>query len=201
MTASDRARLTAALAFALEHHGSQTRKGKPVPYVAHLLQVAGLVLEHGGGVDEAVAGLLHDTLEDCEDVTEAMLRRRFGPAVARIVATCTDTLEGDTPDEKSPWKQRKLRYLAQLRQADAATHRVSACDKLHNLCDMLADIRCEGLTTLERFNAAPAELLWYFEAVRQEVAPSLPDSLAIEFDERIAELQRRLGRCGGSSTG
>ena len=59
---------------------------------------------------------------------------------------------------------------------------------------MLADIRREGLTTLERFNAAPAELLWYFEAVRQEIAPSLPDSLAIEFAERIAELQRRLGR-------
>jgi (p)ppGpp synthase/HD superfamily hydrolase len=193
MTAGDQARLTAALAFALEHHGSQTRKGKSVPYVAHLLQVAGLILEHGGGVDEAVAGLLHDTLEDCEDVTEAVLHQRFGPAVTRIVANCTDTLEGDTPDEKSPWKQRKLRYLAQLRQADAATHLVSACDKLHNLCDMLADIRREGLTTLERFNAAPTELLWYFESVHRVASPSLPDSLAIEFGERIAELRRSLG--------
>ena len=41
-------KLVAALEFALSAHGDQKRKGKDVPYVSHLLQVAGLVLEHGG---------------------------------------------------------------------------------------------------------------------------------------------------------
>lgn len=192
MRRADQSRLTDALAFALEHHGSQTRKGKPVPYVAHLMQVAGLVLEHGGSVDEAVAGLLHDTLEDCEAVTEAALRERFGPTVAHIVASCTDTLEDDTPDDKSPWKERKLRHLARLREADASCLRVAVCDKLHNLGDMLADIRREGLGTLERFKASPEDHLWYFESVWEVTAGTLPESLALEFEERVAELRRRL---------
>ena len=40
-----------ALVFATELHSSQIRKGTEVPYVAHLLAVAGLVLEYGGTED------------------------------------------------------------------------------------------------------------------------------------------------------
>lgn len=192
MRTQDQSRLTAALAFALEHHGSQTRKGKPVPYVAHLMQVAGLVLEYGGGVDEAVAGLLHDVLEDCEGVTEASLRELFGPAVARIVVACTDTLEGDTPDDKSPWKERKLSYLARLREADASCRLVSACDKLHNLRDMLADIRWEGVGTLDRFNTTAQELQWYFDGIREATAGGLPKQLENELEAQVAEFRRQV---------
>ena len=52
-----RARLVEALAFALDAHGVQTRKGRDIPYASHLLQVAGLVLEHGGDTELAVAAL------------------------------------------------------------------------------------------------------------------------------------------------
>ena len=43
--------LAEAVRFALHAHGEQTRKGSQIPYVSHLLQVAGLVLEHGGDPD------------------------------------------------------------------------------------------------------------------------------------------------------
>ena len=45
MTHEDRALFAEALRFALEAHGDQKRKGNDVPYVSHLVQVAGLVLE------------------------------------------------------------------------------------------------------------------------------------------------------------
>ena len=83
MTPRERARFARALRFALAAHGDQKRKGTQIPYVSHLVQVAGLVLEHGGDADQAIAGLLHDAIEDCEGVTEATLRERFGPEVAR----------------------------------------------------------------------------------------------------------------------
>ena len=35
-----------------------------MPYVAHLLEVAALVLHDGGTESEAIAGLLHDAIED-----------------------------------------------------------------------------------------------------------------------------------------
>src|SRR5262249_28823216 len=85
-------RFSAALAFANEIHGSQVRKASNVPYIAHLLSVAALVIEHGGDEDAAVAALLHDAVED--QGGQAMLvriRERFGERVADIVMACSDT--------------------------------------------------------------------------------------------------------------
>ena len=59
------ARFNEAFLFAAEKHASQTRKKTDVPYISHLMSVASLVLEAGGGEDEGVAALLHDVVEDC----------------------------------------------------------------------------------------------------------------------------------------
>src|SRR5262249_14491872 len=103
MQQRERARLADAIRYALDAHAEQTRKGSAVPYVSHPLQVAGLVLEHGGDATQAVAGALHDVLEDCEGVELAELAARFGAEAARIVESCTDLLPGDRPDKKSDW--------------------------------------------------------------------------------------------------
>ena len=57
-------RFVSALQFAHDVHRSQIRKDTTIPYVSHLLAVAGLVLESGGDEDLAIAGLLHDAVED-----------------------------------------------------------------------------------------------------------------------------------------
>ena len=59
----------------------QTKKGADTPYVAHLLGVAALVLDHGGSEAEAIAALLHDSIEDA-GVSPKQIRRRFGAKVA-----------------------------------------------------------------------------------------------------------------------
>lgn len=186
MGPDDQARLAEALRFALAAHGDQKRKGTQIPYVSHLLQVAGLVLEFGGSPEEAVAALLHDTIEDCE-TDEDELRTRFGPEVARIVVECSDVLEGDTPGRKSPWRDRKAAYIAHVRDADGPTRLVSACDKLHNLRSMLADLHAEGPATLERFSGKPPQLLWYYREVRRAVGEDLPRRLLRELDMGIEE--------------
>jgi (p)ppGpp synthase/HD superfamily hydrolase len=82
----------------------QARKGNRVPYLSHLLAVAGLVLENGGDEDQAIAALLHDGPEDQGgEATLIEIRERFGTRVADIVAACTDTFV--TP--KPPWRTRK----------------------------------------------------------------------------------------------
>ncbi|HEY7425658.1 MAG TPA: HD domain-containing protein [Gemmataceae bacterium] len=44
-----------ALVYAAQLHARQVRKGTTIPYVAHLLAVAAILLEDGGSEDEAMA--------------------------------------------------------------------------------------------------------------------------------------------------
>jgi len=190
MKPRERARFVRALRFALAAHGDQKRKGTQIPYVSHLVQVAGLVLEHGGDADQAIAGLLHDAIEDCEGVSEAELFARFGPEVARIVRAVSDVVEGDTPRRKSPWLRRKRRFIAHLRHQDARVRLVAGCDKLDNLRSLLADLHAEGTRTLERFHGTPSQIRWYYEAVRRALGKGLPERLLRELDALAAELAR-----------
>ena len=190
MEPADRARFAEALRFALEAHGAQTRRGTKIPYVSHLVQVAGLVLEHGGDADQAIAGLLHDALEDCEGVTDDDLRRRFGAEVARIVRAVSDVLEGDTPERKSPWLLRKQRYVAHLREQDDRVRLVSGCDKLDNLRSLVADLHVDGVATLDRFSGSPPQIRWYYEEVRRALGDRLPVRLARELDALVEAFAR-----------
>ncbi|MBW2268326.1 MAG: HD domain-containing protein [Deltaproteobacteria bacterium] len=164
MDTAARERLMDAAAFALAAHAGQRRKGSGAPYACHLLQVAGLVLEHGGGSAQAVAGLLHDVVEDCGVAIEE-LESRFGGDVAGIVAVCTDLLPGDTADAKSPWLERKRGYLAALREAPLEVLLVVGCDKLDNLRSLIGDLEAEGVGVFDRFNGTPEQTLWYYREV------------------------------------
>ena len=55
-------RFDEALQYASDLHRTQIREGSKVPYIAHLLGVAALVLEEGGDEEEAIAALLHDAV-------------------------------------------------------------------------------------------------------------------------------------------
>ncbi|MGB2788605.1 MAG: HD domain-containing protein, partial [Dokdonella sp.] len=83
-------RFTDALDYARVAHAAQVRKGSSIPYLYHLLGVASLVIEFGGDEDQAIAGLLHDVIEDCGEPHRALVRAQFGDAVADIVEDCTD---------------------------------------------------------------------------------------------------------------
>lgn len=82
-----------AFAFARAAHATQARKGTRIPYLAHLMAVAALVLEHGGDQMMAIAALLLDAPEDQggRSTLEA-IRTRFGDRVAEIVEGCTDSI-------------------------------------------------------------------------------------------------------------
>src|SRR5512132_3966255 len=87
-------RFDAALHYATRHHARQLRKGTPVPYAAHLLATASLVLEMHGDEDEAIGALLHDVVEDGGgSAALAEIEEAFGPQVARIVLDNSDSID------------------------------------------------------------------------------------------------------------
>jgi (p)ppGpp synthase/HD superfamily hydrolase len=147
-----------ALMWAEELHRDQRRKGKPVPYISHLIAVSGLVGEDGGTEDQAIAGLLHDAIEDAGQ-SHASIAERFGQPVADIVRDCTDAAEGHTGAAKEPWLLRKTRYVASLEHKPIASLLVTAADKAHNARDMVLDARRDA-GMWNKFNAGLDGTAW-----------------------------------------
>ncbi|MGY1702700.1 HD domain-containing protein [Geodermatophilus sp. SYSU D00766] len=166
-----------ALAYASEHHRTQLRKGSQVPYLTHLMSVSALVLEHGGSEDQAIAGLLHDAVEDAPKGTGgavlADIRERFGDDVADIVRACSDGLDADG-NRSGTWAERKLAYIEALPGKPAEALVVTAADKTHNGLCIAADVRRYGPGFWKTFNASRDELLWYYTSVERAVAARLP---------------------------
>jgi GTP pyrophosphokinase len=180
------ARFEDALQYAFRAHAGQLRKGSSTPYVAHLLAVVALVLEHGGGEDEAVAALLHDAVEDAGGLPRlADIRQRFGAAVADIVAGCTDAEV--TP--KPPWLQRKERYILHISASPAAVHLVSCADKLHNARSLLEDYRRIGPAVWGKFKGRRTGTLWYYCTLLLAYVKA-PPALREELQRVVAEVER-----------
>src|SRR3954449_319800 len=123
-----------ALGYSARAHAGQRRANDGQPYVAHLLRVAGLVIQDGGSEDEAIAALLHDAVEDQGGLERLNdIRARYGHAVADIVDECTDSYG----DPKPPWRARKEQYLAELERCSPGGLLVSLADKLDNVRSLL----------------------------------------------------------------
>ncbi len=180
-------RFERALALANRLHARQKRKGTDIPYIAHLMTVAGLVLEAGGDEDMAIGALLHDAVEDQGGKpTLRMIRKRFGKRVADIVAGCTDS---DT-DPKPPWRERKESYIAHLRHASPEVRLVSAADKLHNARSVLSDYRRVGEALWPRFSGRRDGTLWYYRTLVDTFRAVGSNSVVDELGRVVAELER-----------
>jgi len=176
-----------ALQFAADVHEGQVKKGTEIAYLSHLLSVSALVLENDGDEDEAIAGLLHDSVEDRGDTYESRhgavpstgrgalkhdIEKLFGARVRDLVMHCTDDEylpEGKPSQKGTPeeWKARKKAYLDKLaRQADTGALRVSCADKLHNARAIMVDYETLGDEVWQRFRAKnKADQLWYYRGL------------------------------------
>ena len=154
-------KLSPALALAIEAHQDQIRKSTQIPYISHPLAVASIALEFGASEDQAIAALLHDTIEDGGRKYEEVILVQFGQYVHDLVQGCTD----GTPDhtgKKAPWLERKTAYLEHLQKVSDDVLLVSCSDKLHNSRAIVSDLINEGQSVFERFSSTPEQTLWYY---------------------------------------
>ncbi len=179
-------RFTEALTYATHLHANQTRKGSGVPYIAHLLGVASIALEHGANEDEAIAALLHDAIEDQGGAaTREEIRRRFGVMVTEIVDGCTDA----ETIPKPPWRQRKEAYIAHIPNASPSELLVSSADKLHNARSILNDYRVLGEEVWERFKGGKEGTLWYYRSLVEAFRKTGSTPLIEELERVVSELE------------
>jgi (p)ppGpp synthase/HD superfamily hydrolase len=167
-------------------HGNQLRKGSDTPYIAHLMAVCSLVLEAGGSEDQAIAALLHDSVEDQGGAPMLdAIRVAFGDEVANIVTGCTDTDE----EHKPSWRPRKERFLGRVPDMSYDVRLVVTADKLHNVRSILADYRQHGDELWTRFTGKKEGTLWYYATMTRLLIDSLgPDEVKLR--NMTEELQR-----------
>ena len=189
-------RFREALVWAAELHEEQRRKGGNVPYVAHLIGVAAIVLEHGGDEDQAIGALLHDALEDqAHRMSPNEIRARFGERVERIVEACTD---GDPQEQRdrdhARWIARKEKYIAEVATKPVEALLVSMADKLYNARAILEDYREIGETLWPRFTTGRDGTLWYYRSLLAVFKPRAENRLWHELDRTVAEIERLAGQ-------
>lgn len=181
------ARFEAALVYAHQLHRHQIRKASGTPYIAHLLSVTALVLEDGGSEDEAIAALLHDAVEDQGgQATREEIKQRFGETVVAIVDGCT---ESDTIP-KPPWRDRKQRYLEQLRQGSPSVRRVALADKLHNARTILFDYQQHGENVWSAFSAGKEGVLWFYHSLLQLYPLTQSSPMVEELRQVVEEIEQ-----------
>ena len=184
-----------ALGYAAEKHATQTRKAGEVPYLGHLLSVAGLVIEADGTETQAIAALLHDAAEDQGgERTLAEIGQKFGADVASIVAECSDTFEAPKP----PWRGRKERYTQHLREASDDAVLVSLADKLDNARAILRDFRAHGNEVWQRFSVQDPQLhLWYYRSLLEVYSQRAHSWMVGELHDVIGALEHAVNRQSG----
>lgn len=183
-------------------HASDIRKGTTIPYLAHVIAAASIVLDHGGTEDQAIAALLHDAGEDHggHGRIEA-IRAEFGDTVADIVRACSDDLP-PAGTAKRGWLERKTEYIDHLEAAPLEAVLVSAADKLHNARAIVSDHRQLGADLWKRFykDAGRDGTLWYYTRLcdvidkqLRETAPMLVDELSAAVDALVASIAGKEG--------
>ena len=184
---------SAAVEYARQLH-TEYRKGTDVPYMAHLLGVASLVMAEAGGrvhvtEDMVIAALLHDVVEDHGGMPRLReVEQRFGADIARMVAGLSDTF-ADDHDQKEGWEERKEAYLERLRGETDDVLLISAADKLYNAKSILDDHRLIGDAVWARFKRGAEKQLGYFKKLLEGFRAHPTNKIVDEFERVLNELE------------
>ena len=170
-----------AIEFATRAHEGQLRKGTKRPYIVHPIEVGDIVA--GMTKDEEIisAAVLHDTIEDCPGVTEAVLAKEFTPRVANMVAK-------ESEDKSKTWLERKGATIRHIRLAEREVQMIGLADKLSNMRDIDRDYPAVGEDLWNRFRMKDKEMIgWYYKGIRDSLREVFESEPAFEEYCRLVE--------------
>jgi (p)ppGpp synthase/HD superfamily hydrolase len=176
-----------ALVFAVRLHSNQKRKVSNTPFVLHLLNVCAIILEDGGTEDEAIAGLLHDAVEDQGGLeTLENIKSNFGEVIAQIVMECSETHL--TP--KPPWEERKVNSIAKMKNVSGSAIRVILADKIHNVQSIIREYQKYGKPIWDSFKGGREGTIWYYKEVLAVLASRTESHLITELKLTVEHLEK-----------
>lgn len=164
-------RLNHAINFAARHHDGQRRKGRDVPYITHPFYVALILARHNRPIEELMAAVLHDVVEDCAPDDNAArllkdkIRDKFGVDVSNIVWGVTERKRDQ--NEKLPPHTRKNLYLGRIADACEGSKWVCAADKIHNGSSVVLDLlhAADRDAVWSTFSGGKQMVTWWYREV------------------------------------
>lgn len=163
-----------AIAFATRAHEGQVRKGTTRPFITHPLEVAQIVSTMTDDKEVICAAILHDTIEDCEGVTEDHIREEFTERIAELVSQ-------ESEDKSKTWMERKSDTIAHLKVAPKEIQIIGLADKLSNMRDIDRDYPECGEELWNRFRMKDKQIIgWYYKSIRDSLRETMQDKDAFE---------------------
>ncbi|WLE95327.1 MAG: HD domain-containing protein [Candidatus Electrothrix communis] len=181
-----------ALDFAFSAHDGQMRKSGD-PYIIHPCATARILAEEMDvhNCEILAAGLLHDTIEDVDDITPEVIRKKFGPNVEAIVVGCTKVKHHS--GDKQALKKLVHRQLFTGAAVRPEVMVVKLADRMHNLRTLGSMPRYKRQRIAEEtldFYAPLATILGLF-ALKRELYTR---ALAYKFPKQGQKLRQYINR-------
>jgi len=180
--------LDKAIVFATRAHEGQTRKMSGIPYILHPLEVAAIIATLTDDIDVMAAGILHDTVEDC-DVAPEEIREQFGSHVYKLVLSETEDKLADRPAADT-WLERKTDSLLAIQNTKNIEVKILWLgDKLSNLRSFWKEYLVRGPEIWTHLNQKDPKMQeWYYRSIL-ECLPELQGTAAyLEFKVLIEGL-------------
>ena len=117
--------------FAEQAHAGQKRKSGE-PYIVHPMYVASIITELMIDPPTIAASMLHDTVEDCPEVTLQRVQNEFGAEVAQLVDGVTKLSKLDFADREEQQAE-SLRKMILAMSKDIRVVLIKLADRLHNM--------------------------------------------------------------------
>lgn len=163
-----------AIAFAKKAHEGQVRKGTTRPFIVHPLEVGKIVSTMTEDEEVISAAILHDTIEDCDEVTEQVISREFTPRVASLVAQ-------ESEDKSKTWMERKSATIEHLKTAPYEIKMIALGDKISNMRDIDRDYQECGEELWKRFNMKDKQVIgWYYKGIRDSLQEEMEGTAAFQ---------------------
>ena len=158
-------RFNEAIKFATDAHAGQLRKMTHIPYILHPMEVASVIATMTTDEDVLIAGLLHDTIEDC-NVDPRVIKEKFGARVSALVQSETEDKLAERPPTET-WQERKEESLLMLEHThDRGVKILWLGDKLSNIRSFYRQHLEEGDAMYQTLNQKdPSKHAWYYRMI------------------------------------
>lgn len=174
-----------AIVYATEKHEGQVRKMAGTPYILHPCEVGMIISTITDDENTIAAGILHDTIEDC-NADPKEIKEIFGSRVSALVQSESEDKMSDRPPEET-WMARKEESLIMLRLTkDRDVKILWLADKLSNIRSFYRGKLQHGDALWSYFNQKDPKMHeWYYRTVA-DCVKELSDTAAYkEFTELV----------------
>ena len=197
-----------AAIFAQEVHKEQVRESGE-PYYTHPESVAIILADMGMDASTVAAGLLHDTVEDGQNVTVEQITKKFNPDISGMVDGVTKLTRTSSADllDKEDQQAENLRKMFLAIAKDVRVVIIKLADRLHNMRTLaycsIEKQRRKARETLEVY--APLAHRFGMGAVKCELEnlcfkylwpddyKKLKEAVEMQQNERMATLHKAMG--------